>query len=56
MVLDILQIVLPPIVLVIGIISLIGRIKEHNRLLILKELTIIFLALTILSLTIRALW
>lgn len=54
MILDILQVILPFTVLIIGIIGFIRSIKKHDRLLLLKELTIICLSLTILSMAIRA--
>ena len=53
MVLDILQVVFPSIVLIIGMFGFIGSIKKHDRLLVLKELTIICLSLTILSMAVR---
>jgi len=54
MILDILQIALTSVVLIIGIVGLIRSIKKHDRSLILKELTIICLALTLISMTVRA--
>jgi len=48
MVLDILLVILPAIVLVIGIINLIASIKKGDRIVWLKDITIILLSLTII--------
>jgi len=53
MILDILGIVCPSFVLLIGIISLVGSIKKGDRSLVLKDITIMVLSLNLIMIAIK---
>jgi len=53
MILDVLSIVLPSIGLLLGLISLVISIKKDQRIVVLKDLTIIMLFLTLITITIK---
>ena len=55
-IINIIQIVFPVVVLIFGIINLIVSMKKQDRLLILKDINIVILAIAIIAMTIRIIW